>query len=104
MCVHEGKGLIAVCALLSIALVHRVHHHSHLLPGAAHGLFPLLGQFPWDKEVSYVDEHVDGRQSHGTRTDSTKPVIPLALVYVRYPREVSCQAVDRGIEDIHYLS
>lgn len=90
--------------MLSIALVHRVHHHSHLLPGAAHGLLPLLGQFPWDKEVSYVDEHVDGRQSHGTKIDSIKPVIPLALIYVLYPWEVPCQAVDREIENIHYLS
>lgn len=48
--VHEGEGLVAVCALLSIALVHGVHHHGHLLSRAAHCLLPLLGQFPWDKE------------------------------------------------------
>lgn len=44
--VHEGERLVAVRALLSVALVHGVHHHRHLLPGAAHGLLPLLGQFP----------------------------------------------------------
>lgn len=41
--VHEGECLVAVCALLSIALVHGVHHHSHLLPRAAHSLLSLLG-------------------------------------------------------------
>lgn len=41
--VHEWESFVAVRALLRVALVHRVHHHSHLLPGAAHCLLPLLG-------------------------------------------------------------
>lgn len=49
--VHEREGLVAVGALLRVALVHGVHHHRHLLPRAAHGLLPLLGQFPEDREV-----------------------------------------------------
>ena len=45
--VHEGHGLIAVGALLGVALVHGVDHHSHLLAGAVQRLLSLLGQFPW---------------------------------------------------------
>lgn len=40
--VHEGKRFVAVSALLSVALVHGVHHHRHLLPSAAQRLLTLL--------------------------------------------------------------
>lgn len=87
--VHEGEGFVAVRALLGVALVHGVHHDRHLLPGAAHRLLPLLGQFPWDREFGYADRHVAGRQS--THSCSGATAFILAMIYVPYVSEVSSQ-------------
>lgn len=46
VCIHEGQRLVTVGALLSVALVHGVDHHSHLLAGAVQRLLTLFGQFP----------------------------------------------------------
>lgn len=46
VCIHEGQRLVTVGALLGVALVHGVDHHSHLLAGAVQRLLTLFGQFP----------------------------------------------------------
>lgn len=106
MSAHEREGFVAVGALLGIALVHRIHHHRHLLPGAAHRLLPLLGQFPWDKEFQLCgcsSVHADRRQSHGTGAHwcSGATAFILAMIYVPYTCEVPCQASQR--EEKHPL-
>lgn len=50
VCVHEWQSFITAGALFSVTLIHRVHHHRHLLTCAAQSLLTLLGQFSKKKK------------------------------------------------------